>query len=365
MCMPIGTKGRRSRRYIPNDDLAPIFRLVGRMRAVTVPHLHDLAFKSLGVGRALRTTRERVQTLIAHKYLKAFSLPARPPIRFVYLGPAAYGRWPELQYLFVPSAQKAPPLPLSVYAWQRAALAVSFAEKGHTVGRDLSALTALRRNLIDRQLAKVEASSGRDRESGKIVVDRLRALPLLQPWVTHECSQCGHELPLGSPRQSRCRQCGGAMTVHIVTQPYACAQCGMKSERAFSPLHEQTECNGKLRAVDYLPFDLAWRRHHGRYEATILLVDQPYRSVETQLAELPLRIYGQPKLDIVLRPSDDGTTFDPETGTYAVKGHRFRRFVRTLCEPSDNPNQRSFVDTANLLPEHLFPETHFRKLRAA
>ena len=363
--MPVAAKGRRSRRYIPNDDLAPIFHLVGRMRVVTVPHLHELVFKSHGDGRALRTTRERIQTLIAHKYLKAFSLPARPPIRFVYLGPASYARWPELQFLFVPSAQKAPPMPLSMYAWQRAALAVSFTQKGYRVGRDLSALTALRRNLIDRQLAKVEASTGRDRESGKIIVNRLRALPLLQPWVTYECSQCGHELPLGSPKQSRCLECGGDMTVQVVTQPIACAQCGMKSVQAFSMLHQQTKCNGTLRAVDYLPFDLAWRRHCGRYEATILLVDQPYRSVDAQLAELPLRLYGQPKLDIVLRPSDDGTTFDPQTGTYAVKGHRFRRFVRTLCEPSDNPNQRSFVDTANLLPEREFPDTHFCKLRAA
>jgi hypothetical protein len=122
-------------------------------------------------------------------------------------------------------------------------------------------------------------------------------------------------------------------------------------------------CSGASRQVDYLPFDLAWRQTGGRYEVQILLADNPYRSLQAQLDELPLRVIGQPRVPLVLRSSDDGTVFDRASGRYAVKGPRFRALARAFHEGTAKSDAFPFWTTATVVPDATYPDAHFRVLQ--
>ena len=360
----VSCEQKKSRDYIPPAKVWPIFAGLARYRALTVEHVHGLFSSYLGES-SLRNTRGRVQTWVRHGYLQDCRLPMRPPPRFLYLTHRAFQHWPELHHLVSEQGRKAPKPELAIHAWHRASLALAFRAQGYTVGRDIAALIALRRFLIDSQRARIEQANRHQREALAQALYALRDYALLQPWVVFECRGCGLELPIGSPKPGRCGECGQAFDVHVVHQPYACSICHQKSSAGGTHVIDGVTCPGTLRAVDYLPFDLAYKKTQAGYDVKVLLADHPFRSVATQLAELPLRIMGQTKVDIIVRPCEDGSVYDVRRRTYAVRGPRYRQYLRAFSQDDAKPDAFPYWMTANLLPEHVFPKTHFRKLRAA
>lgn len=348
------------RKYVPPDELFPLFRAVASYRALTVPHAHRLVFATQAGGRALRTTRERVQTLVTHGFLGVLTLPARPPVRFLHLTRAAFTRWPALEVLVTDNARKPPPADLAAHAWHRAALAVAARADGFEVGRDIRALTALRRNLLDRQQVRIAAAPNAQAGDAGRVLQGLRQLPLLRPWTTNVCDGCGLELAVNVDAPRFCAECGSTFRRHVVATPHECRRCGLQSERGGGHAAEGAPCSGTLRLVDYLPFDLAWRRSATGHEVRVLLADNPYRSIQTQLDELPLRIVGQPKLEIVIRPADDGSVFDRASSTFAVRGPRYRALLRALSASSAKADTFPFWTTTTVAPDAIYPEAHFR-----
>jgi hypothetical protein len=307
----------------------------------------------------MRTTRERVQTLVTHGYLGVMTLPARPPVRFLHLTRAAFTRWPILDALVTDNARKPPPADLAAHAWHRAALVVAARADGFEVGRGIGALTALRRNLLDRQQGRTAGANAQPGDVGR-VLQSLRQLPLLQPWTTNVCDGCGLELAVNVEAPRFCAECGSTFRRHVVATPHECRRCGLQSERGGAHTVDGAPCSGSLRLVDYLPFDLAWRKSATGYEVRVLLADNPYRSIQTQLDELPLRIVGQPKLEIVIRPADDGSVFDRASATFAVRGPRFRALLRAFSERSAKTDSFPFWTTATVAPDAIYPEAHFR-----
>lgn len=352
------TRARRA--YVPPDELWPLFRAIATYRVLTVPHAHALVLSSLDEGRGDRATRKRIKTLIDRGFLGVVSLPARPPVRFVHLLRPAFTRWPALEALVTDHTRKPPTPDIAIHAWHRSALAIAARAAGYEVGRDLAALTALRRNLIDRQIARVAKLNGRSREDAELVLRSLRQLPYLQPWTTHACEGCGLELPIESPAPKFCPECGGAFRRHAVATPHECARCGQRAERTGPHVLDGTPCPGVLRHVDYLPFDLAWKKTATGFAAHVLFADNPYRSTQAQLDELPLRVLGQPRLDVVVRPSDDGTVFDRATGAYFVRGPRLRSILRAFSEQDARVDSFPFWTTASVAPDAVYPEAYFR-----
>lgn len=351
---------RRRRKYIPPDELLPLFRAVARYRGLTVPHAHHLVLAGLDGGRAMRTTRERVQTLVTHGFLDVLTLPARPPVRFLHLTRSSFSRFPVLETLVTDNARKPPPPDLAVHAWHRAALAVSARAAGFEVGRDLAALTALRRSLVDRQQARVQAAPENRRAELEQVLSALRRLPLLTPWTTSVCEGCGLELAINDDAPRFCPECGSSFRRHVVATPHECSRCGLLAERGGVHVVAGKACPGVLRHVDHLPFDVAWKKTASGYEVQVLLADNPFRAIQSQLDELPLRIVGQPKLEVVVRPSDDGSVFDRARSSYAVRGPRYRAILRAFSEKNAKADSFPFWTTATVASDALYPEANFR-----
>ena len=284
---------KRRRRYVPRDDLLALFELVGRYRVLSTPHAHTLHFAGpkSATQPTLRATQLRIARLQEEGYLATFALPATPPVRFSFLTRAAFERFPALHGVCGDLARKRPAPDVAIHAWTRAALASSAQAAGFKVGRDLRALTALRRFLVDGQRARIDAAKpGLEREDAHRVLGLLRGRSLLQPWTVAVCEGCGLELPVNVPASPHCEECGGAFKLVVVTAPHSCARCGLQSERTGAHAVGGRSCSGASRQVDYLPFDLAWRQNGDGYEVQILLADNPYRSLQAQLDELPLRV---------------------------------------------------------------------------
>jgi hypothetical protein len=196
------------------------------------------------------------------------------------------------------------------------------------------------------------------------VLALLRALPLLQPWFIARCERCAEPLALNLRPTGPCEHCGGALVSDLVVEPFACSVCGLQAARGGAHGSQARPCTGLLRRIDYLPFDLAWRKSGAGYDVQILLADHPHRSIATQVAELPLRVIGQPRVPIVLRESDDGSVFDQSTSTYAVRGPRLRTLERAFAESSARDDAFPFWTTSVVLPDAHYPEAHFRVFHA-
>ena len=354
-------KSRRNRFAPRETSLLELFDLVGRYRAMSTPHLHELFLHG---EPTLRATQRRVARLVENGFLQTLTIPARPPLRMSYLAAGAFSQCSELHHLFGPTSRAEPTPDIALHAWTRAALALAATKAGFTVGRDLAALTALRRFLIDGQRARIARAGSSAVLAAEQVLAQLRALPLLQPWFIARCERCAEALALNVRPTGPCEHCGGAMVSDVVPVPYACSVCGLQAAHAGAHGGSLGPCTGVLRRVDHLPFDLAWRRTGTGYDVQVLLADNPYRSVAAQLAELPLRVIGQPLVPIVLRASDDGTIFDLATRTYAVQGPRFRALQRAFVESNARDDAFPFWTTGTVLPDAYGPEAHFRVLHA-
>lgn len=302
----------------------------------------------------------RIERLVDHGYLTRARLPdTRQTI--VHLTEKGRTAFPAVAAAFTDQVRKPPTDDVACWAWQRAALWAALRSDGFDVGNGLDALLALRRSLVDRHRARSGAPKGARDAS----LEALRRAPELTPHFYWRCVRCPWTGALDAPAAAPCTACAGDLKQQLVAHPWRCRVCQLLT-RAFAPEHTspstKTLCVGRLKPHRYLPFDVAHRQVPGRPpDVRVLLVDNPMRSIESQLLALPLRFLEQPKLDVIIRPSDDGSVFDVDAGRWAMKGRRLRA-LEAAFKPHDNPRLYPFWASAEVLTYR--PEVVLRSLRS-
>ena len=347
----------------PEDE--SLFLRLGDLRAAPSAALYTLElskrYSSIWGGAGAHLAR-----LVEQKYLARYGI-AGTRYRVLHLTRKALDAFPSVGARFSEHVGRTPTDEVAARGWIRSSLLAALVSDGFVVGRDLKALTALRRHLIDRQEALIaeRSAQGASVRAEAVVRDALRASHRLRPHIAAYCDACGVVEALDSPK-GQC-SCGATLRREIVTEPWRCSKCehvatvtephlvlreDIENERL---VRLPVECRGTLRPSPYLPFDVAYRAG----DLLVVLADDPCRSIRSQLRELPLRVPGQPRLKLVLRHADDASLFDPETKTWVVRGPRLRQL-----EHAFNPRGASvlfpFWETADVLDYR--PELQFRVL---
>lgn len=325
--MPVIYLDKRRARRALDPRYAELFALIAELRAPSPAHLHALFFSPVLRVHASSAYR-RLQTLAARGYV-AHGCVAGTQRRYVHLTKKGLLAFPSVARAFSENVRKPPPPDVAAYGWQRAALHAALVDDGYRVGRGIDALLALRRSLVDEQQACVAAASPTERDAALNTLRTIRASPLLTPLMSLACGACGRAAP-SAPQDASCPGCGGAIRQVVVRQPLACERCGAIAEDPGA--HDATGCDGAMRPRPYLPFDVAHRRVGGVRDVVVVFVDNPYRSLERQLQELPLRFLGQPRVKVILRASDDESIWDETAQCWAHMGPRLRRLLRAFSE---------------------------------
>lgn len=98
-----------------------------------------------------------------------------------------------------------------------------------------------------------------------------------------------------------------------------------------------------------LPYSAAWKGPPSApSDLRLVVVLTPRVSRKKQLEALPLRIAGQPKIPVILRPADDGTTAHHKTGALTYTGPQYRALMRAFREHR-NPGAFPYWETAQVL----------------
>lgn len=355
------------KRFALDERYGRLFALLAELRGASVQQLHVLFFRENSRASTIkeRTVYERLERLVDRGFLTRVSLPdSRQTI--LHLTEKGRTAFPAVAAAFTDQVRKPPTDDVACWAWQRAALWACLHDDGFTLSSGLQGLLALRRSLVDRQRAIIETRAGTQRRQAEAALAALRRAHELTPHFFWKCTRCTWTDALGAtPAVPACPDCAGVLKQELVAQPWRCRVCGL-IVREYSAEHpspsSSTPCAGRLKPLAYLPYDLAFRQVAGAPpEVRLLLVDNPLRSVETQLLDLPLRFLEQPKLQVILRPSDDGSVFDPSTGAWAMKGRRFRA-LEAAFTPHDNPRVYPFWVAAEVLQYR--PEVVLRSVRS-
>ena len=283
----------------------PILATLAAHRALTVEQL--LALVPLAYSRP--TLVRELKDAIADGVAETIAIPGSRTT--VYCATAkTLRRYPELAARF-PGSPK-PTVDTIIAAWQCAQAWIAARNAGYDVGRDLPALLALRRHLIA--------------PADPAVRSVLEDAP-----------------PLREPRHD------GALIVAL----YRCPRC---SSIAPSAEHPRTgaACGSTMRRSEPAMFDIAWNDE----DAFVILADNPYRSIRSQLEALPVRtsaydqtrgrhIY-QPKLAVQFLPSDDGSVWSVH-GAWAMRGPRLRQFEALTSRQPRNAAHFPFSKTVSVL----------------
>ena len=224
------------------------------------------------------------------------------------------------------------------YAWMRASMWAELRNRGYRVGRGRDELRAVRRFLIDNQRARVAILEGPERRRAEHVLETLRSDPTLTPLFRSQCGACGTSGALDRALAA-CAHCGAKPSQVASELRFECGECGHISDREEGP-HENAKdrrhkCTGALRETDHVPFDVAWREGAGGMEVTLIVVDDPGRTIPDQLNVLPLRVAGPPIVPVVLRTTDENSVFDSIAGTWIATGTRHRELLRAFSEEGD------------------------------
>jgi hypothetical protein len=298
-------------------------RLVATLRCMGPKHLHQLAYGPM-TSRAAQARTARMVTL-------GFLQRTRPR----GLNSIAYfltekGRQATpLTAAMSEQVRRVPAPDVAFCALQRASLWASLVADGWAVGCGVREQLALRRDLVDRQKMRVDAAIGSAKDSAARVLSALRAHPALSPAFEVGCSSCG----LGYAqvrRASALCDCGSKLTATVITNAGQC-RCGQTvnvDDSAQVDRHRKNCGPTAVRLTAPLPFDVATRAG----EVVLLLVEDPRRSIFAQVADLPLRVLGQPRLPVILRPSDDDSLYDASARRWLQKGKRYRLLERLFSE---------------------------------
>ena len=238
------------------------------------------------------------------------------------------------------------------YLLQRAALWSALTKDGWTVGNGSRARMALRRSLVDRQRAVVDREQGKAKEVAANVLARLRASPDLLPHAEMRCA-CGFVTRPNA--HQRCPQCQGTLTVALIESAAQCS-CGAVVDLEHPPSVLEHKACGHWRLLPTLPFDVADKAG----EVMLLLCDNPRASLTKQAEALPLRLLGQPRLSVVLRPCDDSSLYDAVRKRWVMRGPRLRLLERLF---SDNHLAGHFPYATVADVVEYRPETQLRVLK--
>lgn len=353
--------------FFPEPAYEELFMLLGELRCASIAQLHELFFKPLltraSQSLSLRSTYNRIATLQKHGYLKSYAITGTPHV-VMHLSEKARLSFPHVASAFGHTVRKPPTNDIAAWAFTRAGLWAALTSDGFTIGRDLRALMALRRNLVDRQRARLELLSGPERAEAERTLQELRSAPLLSPLAFVRCKECGRRSKVGVLNTNvPCPSCAGALKSELVAVPHQCAACGYVGPKPEPHKNSSTRapCLGLMKERQYLPFDVAFKKEGSSYEVLLPLVDNPMRSVQKQLEELPLRFLGQPRLKVILQPSDDDSIYDLDLGSFTVIGPRFRQLIRAFSPNEDPRAAFPYWRSAEVITYR--PELAFRTVR--
>ena len=353
--------------FFPEPAYEELFMLLGELRSASVAQLHELFFrpvlKRTSHPLSLRSTYNRIATLQKHGYLKSYAITGTPHV-VMHLTEKARVTFPLVASAYGHTVRKPPTNDIAAWAFTRASLWAALTTDGFTVGRDLRALTALRRNLVDRQRARLEMLSGPKRAEAERTLQELRSAPVLSPLSFVRCKDCGRRSKVGVLNTNvPCPSCAGALKSELVAVPHQCVACGYfgpKPEPHKNP-STRAPCPGTMKARQYLPFDVAFKKEGSSYDVVLPLVDNPMRSIQKQLEELPLRFLGQPRLKVILQPSDDDSVYDLDQGSFTVIGPRFRQLIRAFSPNEDPRAAFPYYRSAEVITYR--PELAFRTVK--
>lgn len=137
------------------------------------------------------------------------------------------------------------------------------------------------------------------------------------------------------------------------------AYCAIRSWLLQQPQPEDTErmlaALARRRAAELevegpeLPYSAAWKGPTSApMDLRLVVVLSPRQSQRKQLEALPLRLAGQPRIPVILRPADDGTMAHHKTGALTYTGPQYRALMRSFREHR-NPGAFPYWETADVL----------------
>ena len=270
-----------------------------------------------------------------------------------YLLPGKCRRATSVTAAMSEQVRRVPAPDVAFWSLKRAALWSALAADGWLVGCGAREQLALRRSLVDRQKRRIQAAAGSAQEAAMKVLAALREHAMLSPPFELRCPRCGKGYGR-SPNAGRVCDCGAGLQAAVITRAARC-RCGdvVNLDDAVQLERHQASCGDASLRLASLPFDVAVRKS----EVMLLLVDEPRRSVFAQVNQLPLRILGQPRLNIVLRPSDDDSLWDATERRWLQRGRRYRLLER-LFSTDHVQGQFPFSTTATVVDYR--PETALR-----
>jgi hypothetical protein len=335
-----------------------LFLLLAVLRAASADALHTLLFAERA-ATSLRSTYRALAALERAGFLERQLIPGS---RAVYRMTArAYASSPRVRRRATETVRRPLSEALAGYCWLRAAAWAELKHRGYRVGRDATALRAVRRFLVDGQRRVVAATVGAEQVEATRVLAALRAAPWLLPMFRCRCIACAAEGPLGVALKT-CTHCGGKAAQVAAEHRFECAGCGHVSDRDeehknVRDARRREPCRGPMRETDHVAFDVAWRDSAASVEIVLVVVDDPTRSVRDQLNALPLRVAGQPVVPVALKTTDDQSVFDPRGGRWIAMGERHRELLRAFS-PEGDRRLFPFSTTAKLV--EIRPELQLR-----
>lgn len=323
---------KANRKNVLAAEYEGLFLLLTTLRAASAHSLHTLYFAARAAPTTRRQTRRELSALVENGLLEREALTAS---RCVYrLTSRSYASSERVRQRATETIRAPIADHIGGYCWLRAAVWAELASSGYRVGRGRDEVRALRRFLVDRQRAVVAAASGADKADTERVLAMLRTDPSLTPVFRSRCPRCG---AVGAVNVSldRCAACGARPNQVVSELRFECPKCHFASDVA-EPRHGAARaCDGGMREVDHLSFDVAWRPSGAGADVVLVLVDNPERKLKDQLQPLPLRIAGQPRVPIILRTTDPYSVFDPVAHEWIAKGDRHRELLRAFSEDGD------------------------------
>ncbi|HEY4156730.1 MAG TPA: hypothetical protein VGM29_01490 [Polyangiaceae bacterium] len=250
--------------------------------------------------------------------------------RVYHLTPKSIALSPRLMLRASSSMTATPADRQATYCHVRSQLWAALAADGWNIGRNLDACVAIRRYLVDDLVARVAAARADQRASLEAALRTLRAVPGLVPPNKLVCSRCRASCT-GGP----CSRCGAPTEAKLLDERFACRACHAPVPRGggdhTDPRTRRSCACRAVREVDVLRYDVAWGRINGVLDVRVLLVDDPSRSVERLVRNLPLVTSAQRPLPLILRHTDPHSRWDPRSCRWASSGRRKAELERLLA----------------------------------
>jgi hypothetical protein len=310
----------------PAHELAGLFDVVARLRAVNADALLALFFEPRGIPK--RTAMRRLAELVRERFLAHVRLEGTRCIYHL----TAKGLAASTSRERVTHWIRRPPAPRQAdYCWLRSALVASLTREGWDVGRTWRHQLALRQHVVGGLKKLID---NRLRGNALMVArahyENARTLQMFTPIWRAICATCGWR---GDPGRAVdvCGRCGREPTPLYSKQFFRCTGCGYVADevRSHGFRKKGGSCVATMRETDPLTFDVAFRGD----EIIVVFIDNPSRPFEEQFGEIPFVHCeeGRIRLPFVARSADADSRFDLKSGKWATIGSRHRALLRELA----------------------------------